>query len=149
MVIRIHGMDECGVRFSIGPPKNPTMCRVFLFVTNLFRILSGNLFVVLLEYLYAIFVQLFDYNAVQKMPGFPRSFEGKLEYRVLPKEYSTNSAIHIFGDYIITYTGLPVGSVPESTVFFVLHSKDLAESYRTWFWYMWGQSAPKKVATKK
>ena len=86
------------------------------------------------------FIQLFDYNVVRQMPDFPKHFEGKLEYRVLPKEYSTNSAIHIFGDYVITYTGLPVGLVPESTVFFVLHSKDLAESYRTWFWYMWEQS---------
>ncbi|MBP9686829.1 MAG: hypothetical protein KBD66_03455 [Candidatus Doudnabacteria bacterium] len=95
------------------------------------------------------FVQLFDYNTVQKMPDFPKHFEGKLEYRVLPKEYSTNSAIHIFGDYVITYTGLPVGSVPESTVFFVLHSRDLAESYRTWFWYMWGQSVSAKVPKHK
>jgi len=28
-------------------------------------------------------------------------------------------------------------------VFFVLHSKDLAESYRKWFWYMWGMSSEK------
>lgn len=92
------------------------------------------------------FIQLFDHNVVQQMPDFPKHFEGKLEYRVLPKEYSTNSAIHVFGDYVITYTGLPIGLVPESTVFFVLHSKDLAESYRTWFWYMWEQSKPGKAA---
>ncbi|OHA87689.1 MAG: hypothetical protein A3A96_03350 [Candidatus Zambryskibacteria bacterium RIFCSPLOWO2_01_FULL_39_39] len=88
------------------------------------------------------FIQLFDNEIDSQMKDFPKYFEGKLEYRFLPKEYSTNSAIHIFGDYVITYTGLTIGKISESTIFFVIHSKDLAESYRTWFWYMWGQSSP-------
>ena len=87
------------------------------------------------------FIQLFDHQVDVEMKDFPKYFEGELKYRFLPKEYSTNSAIHIFGDYVITYTGLTVGKIPDDTVFFVLHSKDLAESYRTWFWYMWGQSS--------
>ena len=86
------------------------------------------------------FIQLFDYDVKTKLPGFPQHFEGKLEYRFLPKEYSTNSALHIFGDYVITYTGLPYGQLTDNIVFFVIHSKDLAESYRTWFKYMWDQS---------
>ncbi len=69
---------------------------------------------------------------------------GQLEYRVLPEKYSTNSAIHIFGDYVITYTGLEIGKINDEVVFFVLHSHDLAESYRTWFWYMWEQSSEDK-----
>lgn len=92
------------------------------------------------------FIQLFDHNVKLEMKGFPKYFEGKLEYRFLPKEYSTNSAIHIFGDYVITYTGLEIGKISEETVFFVIHSKDLAESYRTWFWYMWKQSSSKKLS---
>jgi sugar-specific transcriptional regulator TrmB len=90
------------------------------------------------------FIQLFDFEAIRQMPNFPKHFEGELKYRILPKEFSTNSAIHIFGDYVITYTGLGIGHIEEDTVFFVLHSKDLAESYRKWFWYMWGQSSGKK-----
>ena len=91
------------------------------------------------------FIQLFDYEVKSQMKDFPKYFEGKLEHRFLPKEYSTNSAIHIFGDYVITYTGLTIGKVGENTVFFVIHSRDLAESYRTWFWYMWGQSSNRKT----
>ena len=86
------------------------------------------------------FIQLFDFEAIKQMPNFPKHFEGDLKYRILPKEFSTNSAIHIFGDYVITYTGLPIGKISEEVIFFVLHSKDLAESYRKWFWFMWNLS---------
>jgi hypothetical protein len=74
-------------------------------------------------------------------------FVGKLdfikEYRFLPKEYSTNSVINVFGNYVITYTGTTVGKIDEDAVIFVLNSKDLAESYRKWFQYMWNQSSAK------
>lgn len=91
------------------------------------------------------FIQLFEHEVGKHLSGFPKYFEGKLQYRFLPKEYSTNSAIHIFGDYVVTYTGLSFGKLPEDLVIFVMRSKDLAESYRKWFWYMWEQSeAPKK-----
>ncbi len=90
------------------------------------------------------FIQLFEHAVKEQVPDFPKYFEGKLQYRFLPKEYATNSAIHIFGDYVITYTGLGIGKIPDDLVFFVIRSKDLAESYRTWFWYMWQQSTPPK-----
>ena len=88
------------------------------------------------------FIQLFD-NEMKAMPDFPKSFPGKLQYRFLPKAYSTNSAIHIFGDYVVTYTGMGIKQLSKDVVFFVIHSKDLAESYRKWFWYMWEQSSAK------
>lgn len=94
------------------------------------------------------FIQLFDYEVKEKLPGFPERFPGKLKYRYLPKEYPTNSLIHIFGDYVLTYTGLPIGKISDDIVFFVIHSKDLAESYRTWFWYMWEQSSEPKTKRK-
>ena len=86
------------------------------------------------------FIQLFDNGIRQQIPDFPKHFPGKLQYRFLPKEYSTNSAIHIFGDFVITYTGLPIGKITDDVVFFVIRSRDLATSYRTWFKYMWNQS---------
>lgn len=87
------------------------------------------------------FHQLFDYEMKIQKPGFTKNFPAKLEYRYLPKDYSTNSLLHIFGDYVITYTGLTIGKISDDTVFFILHSKDLAESYRKWFWYMWQKSS--------
>ncbi|MEO8065868.1 MAG: helix-turn-helix domain-containing protein [Candidatus Doudnabacteria bacterium] len=94
------------------------------------------------------FIQLFEYDVRTQLPNFPQHFPGKLQYRFLPKAYATNSAIHIFGDYVVTYTGLPIGKINEDTVFFILHSKDLAESYRTWFWYMWEQSEEDRKSKK-
>ena len=66
------------------------------------------------------FIQLFDIDVIEKMPDFPKHFPGKLKYRVLPKAYSTNSAIHIFGDYVVTYTGLTVGIISNDIIFFVI-----------------------------
>jgi sugar-specific transcriptional regulator TrmB len=86
------------------------------------------------------FHQLFDHEIKIQSPAFAKTWPGLLQYRFLPKEYSTNSIIHVFGDYIITYTGLELFKLHDSIVFFVIHSKDLAESYRKWFWYMWEQS---------
>jgi sugar-specific transcriptional regulator TrmB len=90
------------------------------------------------------FIQLFEHAVIDQMPNFPNHFEGKLQYRILPKEYATNSAIHVFGDYVITYTGLPIGRISDDIVFFVIRSHDLAESYRKWFWYMWENSEEHK-----
>lgn len=95
------------------------------------------------------FIQLFEHHIKDHMPDFPNYFEGKLEYRFLPKEYTTNSAIHIFGDYVITYTGLVIGKISDDIVFFVIRSHDLAESYRKWFWYMWEHSEEPKASRKK
>ncbi|OGL61154.1 hypothetical protein A2752_01760 [Candidatus Uhrbacteria bacterium RIFCSPHIGHO2_01_FULL_46_23] len=87
------------------------------------------------------FIQLFDHEVKIKMPHFARQFPAPLKYRYLPKKYSTESGIHIFGDYVITHTGLDViGRIDENVVFFVLKSKKLADSYRTWFWCIWGES---------
>ncbi len=95
------------------------------------------------------FIQLFEHAIKEQMPTFPHHFPGKLQYRFLPKEYATNSAIHIFGDYVITYTGLGIGKISDDLVFFVIRSKDLAESYRKWFAYMWEQSEEDKKSKTK
>lgn len=83
------------------------------------------------------FHQLFDHEIKIQAPNFAKTWPGLLKYRFLPKESSTNSIFHIFGDYVITYTGLELFKLTDNVVFFILHSKDLADSYRKWFWYMW------------
>lgn len=90
------------------------------------------------------FIQLFDIEVKNKLPNFPKHFPGNLQYRFLPKEYSTNSGIHVFGDYVVTYTGVTIGKLAKDVVIFMIHSKDLAESYRKWFWYMWDKSSESK-----
>lgn len=88
------------------------------------------------------FVELFNYEASLKVPNFPKHFLGKLEYRVLPQEYSTDSIINIFGDYVVTYTGCRILRIDDNAVFFVLRSRALADSYRVWFQALWQVSKP-------
>jgi len=54
-------------------------------------------------------------------------------HRFLPPAYSTNSAITIFGDYIVTYTGMEFKKLDENVTIFVLKDENLAESYKIWF----------------
>lgn len=87
------------------------------------------------------FYNLFDHTVKSAMPNLYRDFPAKLDYHFLPKEYATNSTINIFGDYVVTYTYVVLGKMDEHVTFFVIHNKDLANSYRTWFQYMWDQSS--------
>ena len=86
------------------------------------------------------FIQLFDYEKRGNIPNFSPS---EIKYRFLPKEFSTSSAIHIFGDHVVTYTGMHINKLEENVVFFVIISKELANSYRTWFSFMWKKSTEK------
>lgn len=85
------------------------------------------------------FIQLFAHELKEKRPNFIKEFPGKLRYRFLPKEYPTDSAIQIFGDYVVTYHGLFIDALADDVVFFVIRSRQLADDYRTWFTYMWEQ----------
>lgn len=59
-------------------------------------------------------------------------------YRFLPMEYSNNSSISICGNYVVLNSGLPIiGKIDEKGIIFVLKDKQLADSYRTWFKFMW------------
>lgn len=66
-------------------------------------------------------------------------------HRFLPKDYSTNSMIEIFGDYVVTYTGVKQAGLDENIVFFVIRSAALANSHRTWYRYMWDHASTRKA----
>ncbi len=87
------------------------------------------------------FLLLFDHEVKTEMPDFPKTYPAKLDYRFLPKEYSTSSVVNLFGDYVVMYTGATLGKMSEHMIFFLIRSKDLAQSYHTWFNYMWRQSS--------
>lgn len=62
------------------------------------------------------------------------------EQRFLPKEFSTNSAVDVFGDQVVTFTGLSPEKFENDVTLFVIQSKDLAESWKIWFQFMWNIS---------
>lgn len=61
--------------------------------------------------------------------GKPRKF--------LPKQYSTTGAIDIFGDHIVTFSGLTVKNITDDVTLVVIVNKELADCYRTWFKFIW------------
>jgi len=78
---------------------------------------------------------LFDWE--MKEQAFEVVKAHKHEARFLPKKFSTNSAIDIFGDRVVTFTGLSINKLDDDLVQFVMISKKLADSYKKWFWFMW------------
>jgi sugar-specific transcriptional regulator TrmB len=58
-------------------------------------------------------------------------------YRFLPPKYSTTSAIDIFGDRIVTFSGLTLKNITEDVTLVVIVNKELADCYRTWFQFVW------------
>jgi len=58
-------------------------------------------------------------------------------YKFFPKKYSTTGAIDIFGDHIVTFSGLTLKQITDDVALTVIVNKELADCYRTWFQFMW------------
>lgn len=58
-------------------------------------------------------------------------------YKFFPPEYSTKAACDIFGDHVVTLTGLGPGEIDENVALYVLIDQDMADGYRKWFQFMW------------
>jgi sugar-specific transcriptional regulator TrmB len=81
------------------------------------------------------FMHLFDYEVKEQKPEILK-LVGK-PYKFLPKEYSSGTAIDIFGDYVVTFVGVKPGELQEEPLMFVMKSKGLANGYRKFFQFMW------------
>ena len=57
-------------------------------------------------------------------------------YKFLPKEHAAPSAIDIVGDRIFTFN-LKVKKLDEDLTQFVIISKRIADSHKTWFKMIW------------
>lgn len=82
---------------------------------------------------------IFDYDVRTKLPHVLKAV-GK-PYKFLPKDFSTDSTMDIFGDHVVTFNGLELGKLRDDLTIFVMVSPGLAESYRTWWKCLW-QSLP-------
>ena len=78
---------------------------------------------------------IFDPLVLEKMPEAIEKVGG--EYRVLPKDYAAPGVVDMFGDYIVTFTSVDIGNFGEDGMIFVMRNKELAESYKTWFRFIW------------
>ncbi|MFH1520808.1 MAG: helix-turn-helix domain-containing protein [Candidatus Micrarchaeota archaeon] len=81
------------------------------------------------------FMHIFDYEVKKKKPEI-LEFVGK-PYKFLPKQYSSPTAVDIFGDYVVSFTGVEVGKLGDNPVQFVVKSRRLADGYKKFFRFMW------------
>jgi len=61
----------------------------------------------------------------------------KNEFKFFPPEFSTATAIDIFGDHVVTFYGTKPGYLGDNPVQFTVISKKIADGYRTYFDFMW------------
>jgi len=81
------------------------------------------------------FMHLFDYEVREKKPEILKVV-GK-PYKFMPKKYSSQVAVDIFGDYVVTFGGVSPGHLHEEPIQFVMVSRRIADSYRKFFQFIW------------
>ena len=80
---------------------------------------------------------LFDWEVKEQFPEILKHVTG--QYKFLPKEYSTQGgAVDIFGDHVNILDDLQLGGFGDDDFSFtVIVNDQIADSFRTWFRYMW------------
>jgi len=65
------------------------------------------------------------------------TFLSRNKHKFLPEASSTTAAIDIFGDHVVTLSGVSLGTFNEHSSFTVIVNKEIADAYRTWFRLIW------------
>src|SRR3989344_3406930 len=78
---------------------------------------------------------LFDPRVPGELPEALKNIGG--EYKILPTGYETIGVVDIFGDHIATFTSKGVGNFGEDGSIYVMINKQLADSYKKWFEFIW------------
>ncbi len=89
------------------------------------------------------FRHIFDYEIKEKKPEILK-LVGK-PYKFLPKKYSSNIAVDIFGPYVVAFVGVKPGELQEEPLQFVIKNQYLAEGYRKFFQFMWDFCPEKEI----
>ncbi len=88
------------------------------------------------------FKHIFDYEVKSLAPDI---LNLKLnEYKFFPKEYSSQIAVDIFGDHVVTFYGVSPGKLPLEPVQYTVVSKTIADGYRKYFDFLWKNLGPAK-----
>lgn len=64
-------------------------------------------------------------------------------YRFLPKGFSTDASVEIFGDRVYLIADITYGKLGDDFWFTVIVNRKLADAFRMWFKLMWGASETK------
>jgi len=72
----------------------------------------------------------------------------KDDHRFLAKQFSTSSAVTVFGNQVVVQSNLKVGEINENTTCTVMVNQSIADTFRTWFQMMWQASGAKSDMLK-
>ena len=78
---------------------------------------------------------LYDPRVKKQLPQALKEVGG--DFKVLPDGYQTPAVMDIFGDHIVTFSSIDVGKFGDDVTIYVMVNPELAESFRTWFQFMW------------
>lgn len=79
---------------------------------------------------------LFDPRIPKELPQALNDIEST-RAKVLPDKYATPGVCDIFGDYVVTFTSVGIGQLDDDVTIFIMQNQELAESYKTWFRFIW------------
>ena len=78
---------------------------------------------------------IFDPRVKESIPKSAYSKVGA--HKFFPPGYETPGVMDVFGDRVVTFKSMDIGNFGEEGSIFVMVNKQLAESYRTWFRFIW------------
>lgn len=83
------------------------------------------------------FKAIFDHKVKAKESSIPilRRFRSRCKF--YPKEYATASSVDAFGNYVGSYALDEEGQIDDDAFIFIIRDKNLADSCRQWFRFMW------------
>ncbi len=87
---------------------------------------------------------IFDHEMLTRGRDIISAYDPELT-RVFPPTYSTKSSVDICADRILNFNVLRDRDISTSTIFTIV-SRPLADSYRTWFQFLWSEAIPLKDA---
>lgn len=81
-----------------------------------------------------------DVHETKWIKTFPKD-NPAFKFKFLPKEFSdTNVAVDVFGDHVVILPKVHIGGFDERSSFTVIVNKDIADSFRVWFNFMWSKT---------
>lgn len=81
------------------------------------------------------FYHLFDYEVQLEVPQILPHVG--VDYKFLPRGYSTPSAVDVFGDHVNMIPEVGFGRLGSDIRVIVIVNRQVAEAFRTWFNFMW------------
>jgi len=79
---------------------------------------------------------LYDYEVKNRNLPIVKEFKNQ-KYGFLPAKYSSQSAVDIFGDYVVVISNITIGQISDDTLFTVIINPQIADAFRVWFGLMW------------